>query len=322
MKEKPRYILLPLTGIVKENSLWLEGQVLHLRRHHKEIIAGESRWKNMLRVISAYLPGNIKTGMLEVDISGDEKTITLTHNGFYTLQINQIRPGKPVLQPHYFFLRKNKRYPIQIPDFYKRDIYYFNGFRTGVISDIDDTILVSHVTNHFKRFRHLLTKNAYRRKAVSRMAGIYRQLADRDMSMFYVSNSEANLYPVIHTFLKHHNFPDGPLFLKPYKKWNDLLKAKKKKSYSRHKKEKIRNILELFNDKEFILIGDDSQKDPEVYSDIARKFPGRIKGVFIRKTGKRIKPGTRNMIEELTGNSPVPAFCFEKPEEILTWMMS
>ncbi len=320
MKGKPRFILLPLIGILKENSLWLEGQVLHLRRHHREIVAGESKWKNMIRVISAYMPGNIKTGMLEVNLPGDGKTLTVTQNGFYTLQIDRLKFKNANLRPDYFFLRKNMRYPVQIPEFYNREIYYFNGFRAGVISDIDDTILVSHVTNHLKRFRHLLTKNAFRRKAVSRMASVYQQLAGMDMNMFYVSNSEANLFPVIHTFLKHHQFPDGPLFLKPYKEWNDLLKRKKKKSYSKHKKEKILSILNLFHEKKFFLIGDDSQKDPEVYSDIAKKFPGRIGGIFIRKTGKRVKANTRKMMLDFAGNKVIHALCFEDPEEILKYL--
>ena len=102
--------------------------------------------------------------------------------------------------------------------------------------------------------------------------------------------------PKLYTFLTHHKFPEGPLFLKPYKEWNDLLKRNGKHHFSRHKKEKIQHILNVFENKKFILIGDDSQHDGEIYSEIALKNPDRIKGIFIRKTGKSLRAGIKKLL--------------------------
>lgn len=317
MSEKPKYILLPLTGIHLGNSLWLEGQVLHLRRHHKEIIAGESRWKNVIRVISAYLPGNMKTGTLEIHIGGSLRKITPAYNGFFNIRMNNIPANDLDSGLQYYFLRNDKRYSVKVPEFYRRNIYKMNGFDTGIISDIDDTIMISHAKNHIKKARHLLIKNAFRRKAVAQMSAIYRVFRDNNLNLFYVSNSEANLYPMIHTFLKHHGFPEGPLFLKPYRRWSDLLKRAKKTTYSKHKKEKIRDILRTFNNRKFILIGDDSQRDPEVYRDIARDYPERIKGIFIRKTGRKTGHRIRRMSEDVTGKNDPVVHSFAFPEELV-----
>ena len=42
------------------------------------------------------------------------------------------------------------------------------------------------------------------------------------------------------------------------------------------------DLFETFPDLPFILIGDTSQKDPEIYREIVRAFPGRIPAVYIR----------------------------------------
>ena len=313
MIEKPRYILLPLTGILKDKSLWLEGQVLHQRNHHTPVPADESHWKNIIRIISAYLPGNMKSGLLEINISGMHRTLALTHNGFFKIKIDNLALNETVPKPHYHFIRNHHRHIVHIPDHYFREIYSYNGFTTGIISDIDDTILVSHAKSYIKRARQLLIKNGYRRKAVNQMSEMYRMLHEKNIRMFYVSNSEANLYPMIHLFLIHHGFPEGPVFLKPYKKWKDFLQHRERASSTKHKKEKIQNILSVFHDKNFILIGDDSQKDPEVYSEIARLYPKRVKAIFIRKTNSRVQPKTDKIPERLSSESPVSFTFFENP---------
>ena len=313
MIEKPRYILLPLTGIIKDKSLWLEGQVLHQRSHHTPVEADENQWKNIVRVISAYLPGNMKSGMLEINISGEHRTLALTHDGFFNIKIDNLSPDNTIPELHYHFIRKNQRHKVHIPEHYFREIFHYNGFSTGVISDIDDTILVSHARNYLQKIKQLLIKNAYRRKAVHQMSDIYQMLQQKNIRPFYVSNSEANLYPMIHLFLRHHGFPDGPVFLKPYKKWKDFLKQRHHDFYSKHKKEKILGILSLFQDKNFILIGDDSQKDPEIYTDIAQHHPGRIKAIFIRKTRKFIKPKTVKILDKFSRETGTSFDFFDEP---------
>jgi phosphatidate phosphatase APP1 len=112
----------------------------------------------------------------------------------------------------------------------------------------------------------------------------------------------------------HHKFPEGPLFLKPYKKWNDLLKRNGKHHFSRHKKDKIQHILNIFENKQFFLIGDDSQKDGEIYSEIANNNPDRIRGIFIRKTRKVLRPGIRKLMARTSGSNRTPLHIFQDPD--------
>ena len=54
-----------------------------------------------------------------------------------------------------------------------------------------------------------------------------------------------------------------------------------------HKYDKIRFLLELYENHKFILIGDSGQKDPEIYNRLAHDFPGRIESIYIRKIGSK-----------------------------------
>lgn len=57
--------------------------------------------------------------------------------------------------------------------------------------------------------------------------------------------------------------------------------------------EKIRDITRLFEasgDQPYVLFGDTSQRDPEVYRAIATKFPTRVSAVFIHKVNATVDP--------------------------------
>jgi phosphatidate phosphatase APP1 len=318
MVEKPRYILLPLIGILKERTLWIEGQILHLRNHHHPVKINESNWKNIIRVISAYLPGNTLSGILEINIAEEHHISDLTDNGFFKMTFDNLHPRIDAASPQYHLIRKDTRHKVHIPEHYLNRIFTYNGFKTGVISDIDDTILVSHTTNFLKKIRQVMIKNAYRRKAVSKMALTYRMFEENNFPLFYVSNSEANLYPLIHLFLKHNGFPEGPVFLKQYKKWQELIDRQSINLMVNHKKEKIQNIIDFFSGNDFILIGDDSQQDTDVYTQVASLNPGRIKFIFIRVTGKSANSAIQKKLDEFSISSSVPVNYFEDPGILLS----
>src|SRR5437763_4164318 len=73
--------------------------------------------------------------------------------------------------------------------------------------------------------------------------------------------------------------PTGPIHLRD---WDVNLDALRSGRLKRHKEPIIREILELYPALPFILIGDDSQKDPEIYRGILDSYPGRILAIYIR----------------------------------------
>jgi len=151
----------------------------------------------------------------------------------------------------------------------------------GVISDMDDTVLQSEVTNFLRAARMVLLENARTRLPFAGVAAFYRALEEGSAGgprnpIFYVSSSPWNLYDVIAGFLEAERIPAGPLLLRDWDLGPSLLRN------SGHKTRLIREILETYPTLPFILIGDSAQEDPEIYAEVVAAHPNRILAVYIR----------------------------------------
>lgn len=161
----------------------------------------------------------------------------------------------------------------------------------GVISDIDDTFLVSHTLNPFKKLYVLLFKNINKRKIFDDVVTHYQALStagrenkEEFNAFFYVSSSEWNLYRFITKFTKIHQLPKAVLLLKDIKtSLTDFFMTGR--GNHNHKFDKIKHILEFYPNLEYVLLGDDSQHDPFLYEAICKIFPVTVKAVYIRQTG-------------------------------------
>ncbi len=151
----------------------------------------------------------------------------------------------------------------------------------GVVSDMDDTVLQSEVTSFLRAARMVLLENALTRLPFPGVAAFYRAL-DRGATgaeanpIFYVSSSPWNLYDVIDGFLEAQRIPVGPLLLRDW----DLGKLNER--HARHKSVVIREIFDTYPELPFLLVGDSGQEDPEIYTELVRERPGRVKAVYIR----------------------------------------
>ncbi|HUQ66221.1 MAG TPA: phosphatase domain-containing protein [Flavitalea sp.] len=156
----------------------------------------------------------------------------------------------------------------------------------AIISDIDDTFLISHSSNLRKRLYALLTQNAYTRKPFEGVVKHYQALAHAGTThkeqnpFFYVSSSEWNLYDYIREFSKKNELPKGIYLLSQLKRLTEAWKT----GQNRHgtKFFRIIRILEAFPSLDFILLGDDSQQDPVIYASVVEHFCDQIKAVYLR----------------------------------------
>jgi phosphatidate phosphatase APP1 len=162
--------------------------------------------------------------------------------------------------------------------------------RFGVLSDIDDTILETGVQRVGRMIRQTIAGSALTRTAFPGAADLYRDLAAGVNPVFYVSSSPWNLHAFLVAFLRHHGFPLGPVLLR------DLLGTRAGRE---QKAGRIKEILDLHPRLRFVLIGDSGEKDPEIYADIVRTYPGRILAVYIREV--RLDPGD-GRFEKVSGS--------------------
>jgi phosphatidate phosphatase APP1 len=159
-----------------------------------------------------------------------------------------------------------------------------SGCSFGVISDLDDTVIQSRVANFLQAARTIMLGNARTRLPFAGVAAFYRALerggdGRRHNPVFYVSSSPWNIHDVIVEFLALQGIPEGPLLLRD---WDIELAALSPTRLRQHKEPLIREILDLYPSMPFILIGDTSQRDPEIYREIVRTHPGRILAIYIR----------------------------------------
>ena len=157
------------------------------------------------------------------------------------------------------------------------------------ISDIDDTFLISHSSNLRKRLFVLLTENAKSRKPFEGVVNHYRMLHGiddenpSDNAFFYVSSSEWNLYDYIKDFLQEKHLPDGVCLLNQIKTFSKLF-ATGQNNHS-GKFTRVVKIIEAYPNQKFVLLGDDSQKDIDIYASIVEHFPQNVYCVYMRRVG-------------------------------------
>jgi phosphatidate phosphatase APP1 len=166
----------------------------------------------------------------------------------------------------------------------------------AIASDIDDTFLISHSGDILKRLYVLLTSNARTRRPFTSVVEHYQLLArgDKDGALrplFYVSSSEWNLYDYIREFADSYRLPDGVYLLSTIKQLHQFWKTGQGKHKAKYFK--IARIMVAYPEKQFILLGDDSQEDPTIYSQLVKDFPGRIICVYLRHVRKEKLEATR-----------------------------
>lgn len=168
--------------------------------------------------------------------------------------------------------------------------------RFGVVSDIDDTVIQSEVSNFLRAARMVLMENALTRLPFPGVAAFYRALklgsgGAEHNPIFYVSSSPWNIYDVIEDFLEAQEIPAGPLMLRDWDLRPEL------RDHHSHKTRVIREIFETYPSLPFILVGDSTQEDPEIYSKIVREYPARVLAVYIRSVSPH--PERVKRIQEL-----------------------
>ena len=179
----------------------------------------------------------------------------------------------------------------------------------GIISDIDDTILISHATSPIKMAWLTFFGDAHSRRVFEGVPHFYRALHQQRNPIFYVSSSPWNLYDFLEQFFQLNRLPEGPLCLQ------ELGIDQKKlimEGNIRHKLEEIGRIFATYPTLKFLLLGDSGQNDPEIYDELAKRFPEQVLGIMIRDVSKKKRDVA---VEKLVAESDVPYFFFRNTAE-------
>ena len=269
-------------GYGKKDCLRIGGRVLE-KRDMPAASADDSTWRNFVSTAKNWFTDEIPGA--KVRICHGEKCVDATSDeeGYFRCEIEQpdYGGGNSWIEADIELLEPMGESPvrttsrIQIPGV---------GSEYGIISDIDDTVMVTGATRIFEMLKNTLLNNAHTRVAFEGVSALYAALSrgidGRGRNpFFYVTSSPWNLYHVITDVFNLQGIPEGTLFMKD---WgideNKFLKS----GHGDHKKKAIRDVLQFYPEMNFILVGDSGQEDPEIYTDIVNEFPDRILAVYIR----------------------------------------
>jgi len=193
------------------------------------------------------------------------------------------------------------------------------------ISDVDDTVMISHSATIGRRLRELFIKNPHTRKTFPDAARHYQQLAlshtdaNQPNPFFYVSSSEWNLYDYLLETFRFNRLPEGAFLLNTLKRFKDLLKSGK--TGHEGKLLRVMRILDAFPNQKFIFFGDNSQQDPFIYAAIVEKYPQNIEAVYIRNIRKEKEPATNEVLRKIEAKG-VSTCLFMHSEEAIAHSVS
>ncbi|CAN5224037.1 App1 family protein [soil metagenome] len=301
--------ILPYTGFGNTKKLQLRGIVLEdkgIAKPQKE----DSIWQNMVAMYKRYTSESIPHVKLKANFQGLEKEVTTDENGYFSVEFqppNPIKNNSSWQDVDLELLDKVVKKQQQVKATGKVLIPN-ETLQFGVISDVDDTILVSKATNFRKKIRLMLLKNAHTRLPFKGVSAFYCALrkgntGKEDNPIFYVSSSSWKLYDLLIDFCLAKNIPMGPFLLR-----NSRLDQFKFLSsiHKVHKMEKIESIIATYKDLKFILIGDSGQKDTEIYHQVVKDFPGRVLAIYIRHVSTEARESEIKKISEKLSQQNIP----------------
>ena len=151
----------------------------------------------------------------------------------------------------------------------------------GIVSDIDDTVMVTRLPRPFVAAWNVFFRHENAREPVPGMARLYRELrASRsDSPVVYLSTGAWNAAPAIGRFLRRHDYPPGPMLLTDWGPTNTGLF----RSGQRHKVTQLRRLFAELPQVRWVLVGDDGQHDPQIYAGAVERYPERVEAVLIRQ---------------------------------------
>lgn len=153
--------------------------------------------------------------------------------------------------------------------------------RFGVLSDVDDTVMVTALPRPFIAAWNSFVVDEHARLPVPGMAVLIDQLLRQHPGapMVYLSTGAWNVAPTLRRFLGRHLFPAGSMLLTDWGPTHDRWF----RSGKEHKLANLRRLASEFPHVKWLLIGDDGQHDEAIYSEFMDEHPDSVAGVAIRR---------------------------------------
>ena len=144
-----------------------------------------------------------------------------------------------------------------------------DGPQLGVVCDIDDTVMVTHMPRALVASWNAFVKQTFARQAEPGMAALLNrvQKTNPGAPVIYLSTGAC------------HNFPRGPMLMTDWGPTNTGWF----RSGLEHKRTQLRRLMIDLPEVKWLLIGDDGQFDRIIYGDLAHDHGDKVEAIAIRK---------------------------------------
>jgi phosphatidate phosphatase APP1 len=151
----------------------------------------------------------------------------------------------------------------------------------GIISDLDDTVISTSLPRPLIAAWNTFMRSEGARKPVPGMATMYRELlaTHPDAPVVYLSTGAWNTAPSLTRFLRRNGFPAGPMLLTDWGPTNTGWF----RSGQEHKTAQLHRLARELPHVKWLLVGDDGQHDPRLYTEFASRRPDHVRGIAIRE---------------------------------------
>ncbi|BDZ42203.1 hypothetical protein GCM10025865_15020 [Paraoerskovia sediminicola] len=169
------------------------------------------------------------------------------------------------------------------------------GERLGVVSDIDDTVMVTALPRPLVAAWNTFARHPSARTPVPGMADLYAAIraAHPDAPFVYLSTGAWNTAATLRRFLDTNGYPAGPLLLTDWGPTNTGWF----RSGPVHKNAEIDRLVRDLPDVRWLLVGDDGQHDPVIYARASDLHRDHVAGIAIRQ----LTPGQQLLAHGTTG---------------------
>ena len=178
--------------------------------------------------------------------------------------------------------------------------------RFGVVSDIDDTVMVTSLPRPFLAAWNTFVLNEHARRPVPGMSVLYERLQRTagGCPVIYLSTGAWNVAPTLSRFLSRNLYPSGPLLLTDWGPTHDRFF----RSGREHKHASLDRLAKEFPHMRWLLVGDDGQHDEELYGRFLHEHPDSVAAVAIRQLSpsEAVLAGGRSTRSEHAQGSDTP----------------
>jgi phosphatidate phosphatase APP1 len=282
----------PYTGYGSTNWVRVLGRVLLTRRSQRrtETPAGARGWRNFVSVPVAYADVSVQIGERSYAVQADRSGIIDSvvnvdlEPGWHPIGLSA--EGSQVVTALIFIVDPQATF--------------------GVVSDVDDTVMVTALPRPLLAAWHTFVVNEHARATTPGMPVLYERLKIRhpEAPFIYLSTGAWNVAPTLTRFLSRNLYPPGPLLLTDWGPTADRWF----RSGREHKRSSLERLAREFPQIKWLLVGDDGQHDESIYGDFVVTHPRNVSAVCIRRLtpSEAVLAGSSFRGHPSSGGSPVP----------------